>query len=361
MPDTIASNSQIVAAYRAKTPKSAAMAERAAEHLPSGIVHDGRYLTPYGTYVDHAQGPRKWDVDGNEYVDFFGGHGALLLGHNHPKVMAAVAEAMAQGTHFGANHIREVEWEPLNPARGDDSPKAATLWGNRSGTGPTGFLVQFTDGFSSPPHIHNVTYRGVVIRGLVHNDDPNAAKMWMPTGSFWTQPKGEVHITAAKGPSNVAYIEIDEGPYLVLPVEEAFDPGERPINVDPSNIVWLDASDTDRIAPRFPANPARGPKIALLWADPDGGPRHGCLIRLPAGFRGAIRSQGSSFHAIVIQGQPTLQAPGEGGATLLEPGSRIGSTGPSTHHLSNTTEEESILYIRTSGRFDVVPANELSE
>ena len=60
------------------------------------------------------------------------------------------------------------------------------------------------------------------------------------TGSFWTQPKGEVHITAAKGTTNVAYIEIEEGPYLVLPTEEAFDSGERPINVDASNIVWID-------------------------------------------------------------------------------------------------------------------------
>ena len=84
-----------------------------------------------------------------------------------------------------------VKWEQLNPARGDKSPKAATLWGDRKGPVPTGFLVQFVDGFSSPPHIHNVSYRGVVISGLIHNDDPDAEEMWMPAGSFWTQPKGD--------------------------------------------------------------------------------------------------------------------------------------------------------------------------
>ena len=68
----------------------------------------------------------------------------------------------------------EVKWEQLNPARGDKSPKAATLWGDRKGSVPTGFLVKFMDGFSSPPHIHNVSYCGVVISGLIHNDDPNA-------------------------------------------------------------------------------------------------------------------------------------------------------------------------------------------
>ncbi|MEM6756041.1 MAG: DUF4437 domain-containing protein, partial [Planctomycetota bacterium] len=73
----------------------------------------------------------------------------------------------------------EVNWTALNPARGDESPKAATLWGDRGADEATGFLVEFVDGFSSPPHIHNVTYRGVVISGLVHNDDPDAATMWM--------------------------------------------------------------------------------------------------------------------------------------------------------------------------------------
>ena len=77
----------------------------------------------------------------------------------------------------------EVEWEQLNPKRGDQSPQAATLWGDRNGTEATGFLVKFVDGFSSPPHIHNVSYRGVVIAGGVHNDDPEAKPMWMPAGS----------------------------------------------------------------------------------------------------------------------------------------------------------------------------------
>ena len=42
----------------------------------------------------------------------------------------------------------EVKWDHLNPARGDKSPQAGTLWGDRKGTVPTGFLVKFVDGFS---------------------------------------------------------------------------------------------------------------------------------------------------------------------------------------------------------------------
>ena len=144
----------------------------------------------------------------------------------------------------------DVNWEALNPARGDKSPQAGTLWGDRKGTVATGFLVKFVDGFSSPPHLHNVTYRGVVIEGEIHNDDPEAANLWMPTGSFWTQPEGEVHITSARGDTNIAYIEIESGPYLVLPREQAFDNGERPVNVHAANLVWLDPADSHWVSER---------------------------------------------------------------------------------------------------------------
>lgn len=109
-PSHALSNSTIVAAYRDKTPGSAALAAEAADAFPSGITHDSRHLDPYGMYVERAQGSHKWDVDGNEYIDYFGGHGALLLGHNHPDVVAAIHQAMDQGSHFGANHPYEVRW-----------------------------------------------------------------------------------------------------------------------------------------------------------------------------------------------------------------------------------------------------------
>jgi glutamate-1-semialdehyde 2,1-aminomutase len=110
MPDSLPTNSPIIAAYRAHTPGSAARFARALELFPSGITHDSRYIEPYGLYIDRAAGPRKWDVDGNAYVDYFGGHGALLLGHCHPRVVAAVHEQIERGTHFGASHEREIAW-----------------------------------------------------------------------------------------------------------------------------------------------------------------------------------------------------------------------------------------------------------
>ncbi|MSO90183.1 MAG: aminotransferase class III-fold pyridoxal phosphate-dependent enzyme [Acetobacteraceae bacterium] len=104
------SNSGIEAAYRAHTPESAKLAAEAASLFPSGITHDARNIDPYGIYIERAQGPRKWDVDGNGYVDYFGGHGALILGHRDPVVSQAVTDAYDAGSHFGANHPREVAW-----------------------------------------------------------------------------------------------------------------------------------------------------------------------------------------------------------------------------------------------------------
>ncbi|MEM6820420.1 MAG: DUF4437 domain-containing protein [Verrucomicrobiota bacterium] len=254
----------------------------------------------------------------------------------------------------------EIRWEKLNPARGDKSPQAGTLWGNRKGTTglgegcgsvcplcshgpvPTGFLARFVDGFSSPPHIHNVTYRAVVISGLVHNNDPGAAPMWMSPGSFWTQPKGEVHITAAKGESTVALVEIDTGPYLVMPPEEAFDSGEKPVNVDASNLVWTDL-------PGMPRS-SEGPKVSYLWGNLEEGQSNGTFIKFPPEFSGALKSHGTSFRSVVIKGQ--LQYHGTDTLTL-DPSSYLGSSGPTTHQLSNTAEGESVIYIRTNGQYEL--------
>lgn len=232
----------------------------------------------------------------------------------------------------------EIEWSPLNPARGDKSPQAGQLWGDRTQEGPSGFLVKFVDGFSSPPHIHNVTYKGVVINGLVHNDAPEAANMWMPAGSFWTQPAGEAHITSAKGDINIAYIEIEDGPYLVQHAHEQFDNGERPINVDKSNLVWLSSSDTKWVED----NRA---KITHLWGNLKDGQLSGSFIKLPKGFSGSVQNDGTDFRAVVISGQVQHES------SSLTAGSYFGANEAKTHTIS--TNEETVIYVRTNGKYNV--------
>jgi glutamate-1-semialdehyde 2,1-aminomutase len=99
--------------YKANTPRSRELAERAVRVLPDGVSTDTRLFEPYGIYVRYAIGSRKWDVDGNEYLDFFGGHGAMMLGHSHPVVTRAIQHAAGRGIQFAANHPLEVEWAEL--------------------------------------------------------------------------------------------------------------------------------------------------------------------------------------------------------------------------------------------------------
>ncbi|WP_372846445.1 DUF4437 domain-containing protein [Pontiella sp.] len=237
----------------------------------------------------------------------------------------------------------EVEWTHLNPKRGDLAPKAGTLWGDRNGTEPTGFLLKPPPNFESPPHIHNISYRGVVIQGVLHNDDPDAADLWMPAGSFWTQPKGHVHITAAQGTDAIAYIEIEEGPYLVLPQEEAFDSEERPVNVDHTNLVWLNASDIVWIQ-------QAGVQVAVLWGNTEDGRLNGSFIKLPAGFDGTITSEGPSFRGVVIKGELNHQAKS---GRVLEPGSLFSSKGTAAHRIASSRHGETVIYVRTDGKYTV--------
>ncbi|MHB9092989.1 MAG: aspartate aminotransferase family protein, partial [Chloroflexota bacterium] len=94
-------------------PNSQRLYGEAVRIFPAGVTHDTRFLTPFPIFVTHAAGPRKWDVDGHEYIDYVSGHGSLLLGHSHPAVVTAVQAQVAKGTHYGANHELEIEWGRL--------------------------------------------------------------------------------------------------------------------------------------------------------------------------------------------------------------------------------------------------------
>lgn len=101
----------LIEAYRRKHPRSAEIHVRARELFPAqGATHFSRIHNPFRPYIVRAAGARKWDVDGNEYVDYVLGHGSLVLGHSHPAVVEAIQRQAALGLHYGDNHELEVEW-----------------------------------------------------------------------------------------------------------------------------------------------------------------------------------------------------------------------------------------------------------
>lgn len=244
----------------------------------------------------------------------------------------------------------DVTYVPLNPARGDASPQAGVLWGDLRKDVPTGAIIEFREGFASPPHIHNITYRAVVIEGAVHNDDPSAGDMWMGPGSFWTQPAGEDHVTsaAAKGGATI-FLEILEGPYLVQPSDEAFDNGEHPINLESGNIVWLEASDVSWVAQDA------GPEMAFLWGGTGADEMNGTFLKVPAGFSGELRGNGSELKAVAIQGNAQLQVPGEAETRRLAPGSYFGAADTDARQITCEADADCMFYVRTEGKYALLP------
>ncbi|MCG8578615.1 MAG: DUF4437 domain-containing protein [Bacteroidales bacterium] len=236
---------------------------------------------------------------------------------------------------------KNIKFIPLNPARGDKAPQAGAIYGNIRDTVATGYIGKFKDGFSSPTHIHNVTYRAIVMNGDLHNADENAPKMWMPTGSAWIQPKGQLHITAAQGENAMAYIEIDSGPYLVWPVYKNFQSDGKPINIHASNMIYLGKNESKLIDDNCDA------QIAFTWKKKNG--ENGYLLKLPEEFKGKIHSKGSIFYGIIINGNVAYTMPNTNTAENLDQGSHFKSTAEAIHNIS--TKEEALIYIRTNGRF----------
>ena len=99
--------------YITAHPGSAQRHEKAKHVFPNGVTHDARRQNPFQLYYTHAMGPHKYDVDGNEVIDFWSGHGSLILGHSHPEIVKAVQEQMAKGTHLSGSTDLEIRWGEL--------------------------------------------------------------------------------------------------------------------------------------------------------------------------------------------------------------------------------------------------------
>jgi glutamate-1-semialdehyde 2,1-aminomutase len=85
-----------------RTPASRAMYERAHKVLSGGVASSYQLREPWPIYLERGEGPRVWDVDGNELFDFHNGFGSMIQGHAHPAIGRAVRERYQMGTHFAA-------------------------------------------------------------------------------------------------------------------------------------------------------------------------------------------------------------------------------------------------------------------
>jgi glutamate-1-semialdehyde 2,1-aminomutase len=95
-----------------KTMKSETLYKKALSVIPGGVNSPVRACKSVGStplFIDHAQGCRIYDVDGNGYIDYIGSWGPMILGHRHPAVMAAIDRAMQKGVSYGAPTELEIQ------------------------------------------------------------------------------------------------------------------------------------------------------------------------------------------------------------------------------------------------------------
>jgi glutamate-1-semialdehyde 2,1-aminomutase len=100
-------------AYRQRTGLSEKFFQRAKQVMPGGVCHMAHYFPPYPLYVKGAEGPKFWDLDGNEYVDLWMGNYTHILGHRSEVIVEAVERQLKEGIHWGLGFEKQVEWAEL--------------------------------------------------------------------------------------------------------------------------------------------------------------------------------------------------------------------------------------------------------
>ena len=129
--------------------KSEELFRRAQELIPGGVNSPVRAFRSVGgtpPFIARGQGSRIFDVDGNEYIDYVGSWGPLLLGHRHPAILAALERALEIGTSFGAPTAQEVE---LAAAICDAVPSIEMVRLVNSGTEATMSAIRVARGFTA--------------------------------------------------------------------------------------------------------------------------------------------------------------------------------------------------------------------
>jgi glutamate-1-semialdehyde 2,1-aminomutase len=96
--------------FREKFAASEDWHRRGRELFAGGITHQTRFTSPFAVYIEHGDGPFKFDVDGNELIDYVMGNGSLLMGHNPTVVTDAVAAQATRGTHLGGATTHEIRY-----------------------------------------------------------------------------------------------------------------------------------------------------------------------------------------------------------------------------------------------------------
>ena len=233
--------------------KSEELFRRAQETIPGGVNSPVRAYRSVGgnpPFIARGEGSHIFDVDGNEYIDYVGSWGPLLLGHRHPDIVAALEGALAIGTSFGAPTEQEVE---LAEAIRDAVPSIEMVRLVNSGTEATMSAIRVARGFTGRDLI-------VKFEGCYH---------------------GHVDSLLVKAGSGVATLGIPD----TQGVPKAFC----------DTTIALPFNDAEAVERAFRAH---GNRIAAVIVEPVAG-NMGCVPPLP-GYLEALRDITARFGALLV-------------------------------------------------------------
>jgi glutamate-1-semialdehyde 2,1-aminomutase len=233
--------------------KSDQLFRRAQELIPGGVNSPVRAFRSVGgnpPFIARGEGSHIFDADGNEYIDYVGSWGPLLLGHRHPEILAALERALTIGTSFGAPTEQEIE---LAEAICDAVPSIEMVRLVNSGTEATMSAIRVARGF---------TGRDLCVKfeGCYH---------------------GHVDSLLVKAGSGIATLGIPD----TQGVPKAF----------ADTTIALPFNDVDALKQTFRA---RGDSIAAVIVEPVVG-NMGCVPPLP-GYLEALRSITEQYGALLI-------------------------------------------------------------
>ena len=237
----------------ARLTRSSALLERAQKLIPGGVNSPVRAFRSVGgtpPFIVRGEGSHIWDADGNEYIDYVGSWGPLLLGHRHPEIIGALETALDSGTSFGAPTEREIE---LAEEIRDAVPSIEMVRLVNSGTEATMSAIRLARGF---------TGRDITIKfeGCYH---------------------GHVDSLLVKAGSGVATLGIPDA----AGVPDAF----------ADTTIALPFNSVDAVEAAFNS---RGDKIACVIVEPVVG-NAGCIPPAP-GFHQALRDLTARRGALLI-------------------------------------------------------------
>ncbi|MGD9647250.1 MAG: glutamate-1-semialdehyde 2,1-aminomutase, partial [Pirellulales bacterium] len=133
--------------------RSRAAFERAKQLIPGGVNSPARAFGGVGgdpLFIDRADGPYLWDIDGRRYIDYVGSWGPMIVGHRHPRVLAALEAALAHGTSFGAPTEAETRLAELIVAAVPSIDQVRMV---NSGTEATMSAIRLARGFTGRERI----------------------------------------------------------------------------------------------------------------------------------------------------------------------------------------------------------------